>query len=209
MLGLKPRQITKVGVIGGGLMGSCIATALFIGNIHVVLKEINLDYLQKGIKRIEVNVQYICSSDNLQGLVTKGKIELKGMEKALSILKGVLDYSDFKDTLRRFVLLTASWHRAHLVMPLMETVRTEKTSKQVILDLMTVGKTIKKVPILVGNCTGFAVNRTFFPYSNHRLWHANGSFQVELHDITGYGIAIAFGKEHATSFTDRTYQSPS
>lgn len=53
MLGLKPRQITKVGVIGGGLMGSCIATAPIIGNIHVVLKEINLDYLQKGIKRIE------------------------------------------------------------------------------------------------------------------------------------------------------------
>ena len=44
-----------------------------------------------------INVQYICSSDNLQGLVTKGKIELKGMEKALSILKGVLDYLDFKD----------------------------------------------------------------------------------------------------------------
>ncbi|KAK9983878.1 hypothetical protein SO802_033403 [Lithocarpus litseifolius] len=50
------------------------------------------------------------------------------------------------------------------VMPLMEIVRTEKTSKQVIFDLMTVGKTIKKVPILVGNCTGFAANRTFFPY---------------------------------------------
>lgn len=32
-----------------------------------------------------------------KALVTKGKIELKGMEKALSILKGVLDYSDFKD----------------------------------------------------------------------------------------------------------------
>lgn len=50
--GLKPRQITKVGVIGGGLMG-CIATALIIGVIHVVLKEINVDYLHKGIKRIE------------------------------------------------------------------------------------------------------------------------------------------------------------
>lgn len=50
------------------------------------------------------------------------------------------------------------------VMPLLEIVRTEKTSPQVILDLMTVGKIIKKVPVVVGNCTGFAVNRTFFPY---------------------------------------------
>ena len=51
------------------------------------------------------------------------------------------------------------------IMPLLEIVRTEKTSAQVILDLMTVGKIIKKVPVVVGNYTGFAVNRTFFPYA--------------------------------------------
>lgn len=51
------------------------------------------------------------------------------------------------------------------VMPLLEIVRTKKTSPQVILDLMTIGKIIKKVPVVVGNCTGFAVNRTFFPYT--------------------------------------------
>lgn len=50
-------------------------------------------------------------------------------------------------------------------MPLLEIVRTERTSAQVILDLMTVGKIIKKVPVVVGNCAGFAVNRAFFPYS--------------------------------------------
>lgn len=50
-------------------------------------------------------------------------------------------------------------------MSLLEIVRTEKTSPQVILDLMTVGKIIKKVPVVVGNCVGFAVNRAFFPYS--------------------------------------------
>lgn len=59
------------------------------------------------------------------------------------------------------------------VMPLLEVVRTEKTSPQVILDLMNIGKTIKKVPVVVGNCTGFAVNRTFFPYTHgaHILLH--------------------------------------
>lgn len=50
-------------------------------------------------------------------------------------------------------------------MSLLEIVRTEKTSAQVILDLMAVGKIIKKVPVVVGNCTAFAVNRTFFPYT--------------------------------------------
>lgn len=64
-----------------------------------------------------------------------------------------------------FVLMRYAINSPAHVMPLLEIVRTEKTSPQVIFDLMTVGKTIKKVPVVVGNCTGFAVNRTFFPYS--------------------------------------------
>ena len=50
-------------------------------------------------------------------------------------------------------------------MPLLEIVRTKHTDEQVIVDLLDVGKTIKKTPIIIGNCTGFAVNRMFFPYS--------------------------------------------
>ena len=49
---LKPRQIKKVAVIGGGLMGSGIATALLVGNISVVLKEVNSQFLQRGQKTI-------------------------------------------------------------------------------------------------------------------------------------------------------------
>ena len=52
-VGLKPRQIKKVAIIGGGLMGSGIATALIVSNIFVVLKEVNSEYLLKGIKMIE------------------------------------------------------------------------------------------------------------------------------------------------------------
>lgn len=50
-------------------------------------------------------------------------------------------------------------------MPLLEIVRTEKTCPQAIVDLLDVGKKIKKTPVVVGNCTGFAVNRMFFPYT--------------------------------------------
>lgn len=49
---LKPRQIRKVGIIGGGLMGSGIATALLVSNISVVLKEVNPQVLQRGQKTI-------------------------------------------------------------------------------------------------------------------------------------------------------------
>lgn len=52
-IGLKPRKMKKVAVIGGGLMGSGIATALILSDHYVILKEINSEYLLKGIKSIE------------------------------------------------------------------------------------------------------------------------------------------------------------
>ncbi|EOY29700.1 Enoyl-CoA hydratase/isomerase family, putative isoform 4 [Theobroma cacao] len=260
--GLKPRPIGKVGVIGAGLMGSGITTALILSNIHVVLKELNSEYLQRGIKKIEAN---------LQALVTKGKLDENGVKKALSFLRGVSDYSEFKDVdlvieaviedlslkqsifeeidkvcpphcilasgtsgidLNKIGERTSSQDRivgAHFfspahIMPLLEIVRTEKTSTQVLLDLMTIGKAIKKVPLIVGNCTGFAVNRTFSPYFQgpflladlgvdiFRIDRVVCSFGLSmgpylLHDVTGYGLAIAFAKEMAATFPDRTFQS--
>lgn len=50
--GLVPRRVTKVAVIGGGLMGSGIATALILSNYPVILKEVNDKFLQAGIGRV-------------------------------------------------------------------------------------------------------------------------------------------------------------
>lgn len=78
------------------------------------------------------------------------------------------------------------------VMPLLEIVRTEHTSPQVILDLMTVGKIIKKIPVVVGNCTGFAVNRAFFPYAQaaHLLAHLGVDPIRVDRVITNFGIPL-------------------
>lgn len=40
-------------VVGGGLMGSGIATALILSGIPVLLKEINDKFLQQGLARIQ------------------------------------------------------------------------------------------------------------------------------------------------------------
>lgn len=52
-LGLKPRKIKKVAVVGGGLMGSGIVTALILSGYSVLLKEINDKFLQAGLERIK------------------------------------------------------------------------------------------------------------------------------------------------------------
>ncbi|XP_042399366.1 peroxisomal fatty acid beta-oxidation multifunctional protein-like [Zingiber officinale] len=261
-INLQPRKIKKVAVIGGGLMGSGIATCFIINNISVTLKELNSSFLQKGLKTIE---------GNLEGFVKKGLLTHEKMKSALSILKGVLDYSEFIDvdmviecvvedvSLKQSIFVdiermcpphcifatntstidlniigqkTQSQDRiigAHFfspahVMPLLEIVRTDKTSPQVILDLITVGKAIRKVPIVVNNCTGFAVNRTFFPYSQGAQFLVNlgvDLFRIDrvltsfgmpmgpflLQDVAGYGVALAVKHIFASAFKGRTFES--
>lgn len=48
-----PRKITKVGILGGGLMGSGIATALILSSYPVILKEVNENFLKAGIDRVK------------------------------------------------------------------------------------------------------------------------------------------------------------
>lgn len=72
-------------------------------------------------------------------------------------------------------------------MPLLEIVRTKHTAAQVIVDLLDVGKNIKKTPVVVGNCTGFAVNRMFFPYSQAAILLAE-------HGVDPYQIDRAISK---------------
>ena len=83
-------------------------------------------------------------------------------------------------------------HSPAHVMPLLEIIRSERTSPQVILDLMTVGKVIKKVPIVVGNRTGFAVNRAFFPYSQAAFFLVHlGVDPIRIDRlITGFGLPL-------------------
>lgn len=74
-------------------------------------------------------------------------------------------------------------------MPLLEIVQT---SKQVILDVLKFAKIIEKVPIVVKNCTGFAVNRTFFPYMQGADMLANLGVDVFRVDrvSTEFGMRI-------------------
>ncbi|KAL6185994.1 hypothetical protein ACLB2K_042116 [Fragaria x ananassa] len=260
--GLMPRRVTKVAVIGGGLMGSGITTALILSNYPVILKEVNDKFLQAGIGRVKAN---------LQSRVKKGKMTREKFEKTFALLKGALDYESFRDvdmvieaviekvSLKQEIFAdlekycpqhcilasntstidlnligekTKSHDRiigAHFfspahIMPLLEIVRTNRTSPQVIVDLLEVGKKIKKTPVVVGNCTGFAVNRMFFPYTQAGLLlieRGADVYQIDraitkfgmpmgpfrLADLVGFGVAIATGMQFIENFPERTYKS--
>lgn len=90
-----------------------------------------------------------------------------------------------------FFILVIWCSPAH-VMPLLEIVRTQKTSPQVFVDLLHVGKKIKKTSIVVRNCTGFAVNRMFFPCTQAALLLVEHGADIYCIDraFTKFGIAM-------------------
>ncbi len=63
----------------------------------------------------------------------------------------------------RAVLNRQSFCEREHILP--HVVSREVTGLQVVLDTLEFGSAIKKTPVVVGNCTGFAVNRVFFPYT--------------------------------------------
>ncbi|KAH7439899.1 hypothetical protein KP509_04G080700 [Ceratopteris richardii] len=261
-LGLKPRQVKKVAIVGGGLMGSGIATAFVLNNIPVVLKELNENFLQQGLNRIKGNI------DNR---AKRGGLSKEKHSKALSLINGTLDYKDFKDVdlvieaviesiplkqqifvdLEKYCpshcilatntstidlnLVAEKIHSkdrvigAHFfspahVMALLEIVRFEKTSAQVIVDLLNIAKIIKKVPIVARNCTGFAANRMFFPYTHsahmlvdlgvdvYRIDKAITAFGMpmgpfRLADLVGYEVSLSVAEQFVKAYPDRTYRS--
>lgn len=258
--GLTARGFKCVAVLGGGLMGSGICTALALAGYDVILKEISQKFLDGGLARI---------SANLASRVKKGAMSKAASAAALARVHGALTYDDFKradmvieaaiekvdlkqkifadleaacrpdcvlssntstidlnliaaKTRARERIVGAHFFSPAHVMPLLEIVRTEHTSPQVrpasplspmrlawpawlanpdrsaveccvawhgcevpslrelrrpvpnrnpdlaaqvILDTLELGLKIKKTPVVVGNCTGFAVNRVFFPYT--------------------------------------------
>jgi enoyl-CoA hydratase/3-hydroxyacyl-CoA dehydrogenase len=260
--GLQPRDFKKAAVLGGGTMGSGIATALLDAGLEVILKEVNDDFAAAGRGRIE---------SNFQSRLKKGKLSQQKYDDNLSRLKVQTDYTGFDsldivieavvenielkqqvfENLEKVtrpdcvlasntstidleligqrtkaaprILGTHFFSPAH-VMPLVEIVRTAKTSPEVLNSVINLGKRIKKTPVTVGNCVGFLVNRIFFPYGQaagllvdhgvdpYRIDKAIYDFGMpmgpfRMADLAGVDVAKFAGGIMADAFKDRTYVS--
>ena len=80
--------IYKAGVVGAGMMGSGIAQVITYSGLPVVLKDINEEFVQKGIQRIR---------SIYERRVQKGKMTPAEMESKMALAIPSTDYADFKD----------------------------------------------------------------------------------------------------------------
>eukprot|EP00301_Raphidiophrys_heterophryoidea_P000028 c10013_g1_i1.p1 GENE.c10013_g1_i1~~c10013_g1_i1.p1 ORF type:complete len:1126 (-),score=348.78 c10013_g1_i1:151-3486(-) len=259
---IKPRQIKSAAVVGGGLMGSGIATAMLLAGIKVVLKEVNQQFLDAGVERVK---------SNLDSRVKKGKMTEAKRNSTLALLVPSLTYDAFKDVdlvieaviekvdLKQQVFVelekackpdcilatntstinieliaekTKAQSRvigAHFfspahIMPLLEIVTSKSTSPQVVADLLAFAGRIKKTPVVVGNCPGFAVNRTFFPYTMVASFLADHGVDIyhidkviksfgmpmgpfRLGDLVGNDVGVFVSEQYHQHYPDRTYRS--
>jgi 3-hydroxybutyryl-CoA dehydrogenase len=79
-----PMNIKRVLIVGAGQMGSGIAQVMAQGGMEVVLRDINENFVKKGITGIE---------KNLAKAVEKGKMTAEEKEAVISRISGVVDFT--------------------------------------------------------------------------------------------------------------------
>jgi 3-hydroxybutyryl-CoA dehydrogenase len=81
-------EISRVGVLGAGLMGHGIAQITAQAGHDVVLREVSQEKLDAGLGRIQ---------KQLGRAVEKGKMEQSDADSVVGRIQGTLDYGDFAD----------------------------------------------------------------------------------------------------------------
>lgn len=82
------RRVDTIGVIGGGTMGSGIATSALLAGLSVILTEVTDEALQRGIATI---------TKNLDGAVKRGKLCADKYEATLASLSASIDMGALAD----------------------------------------------------------------------------------------------------------------
>lgn len=81
-------QITKIGIVGCGLMGAGIAEVSIRAGYNVVVSEVNKELLDRGL----VNIR-----NSMAKAVERGRLKEEEMKGALARLQGTLSLDDFRD----------------------------------------------------------------------------------------------------------------
>src|SRR3989338_6238273 len=80
--------IYKAAVIGAGTMGAEIAQVISYSGLPVILKDVNDEMVQKGLKHIR---------EIYQRRVDKGKMSPQDLEAKMNLIQGITTYDGFKE----------------------------------------------------------------------------------------------------------------
>ncbi len=195
-------KITRVGVVGCGLMGSGIAQAAATGGFETIVRDVAEPLLERGRAGI---------TKSLGRLVERGKIPAETREAALGRLRFVTQLTQLREcdivieaVTEELELKNAVWHELDRVcgpktifasntssltissmadstsradrfvglhffnpvpmMPLVEVVRTDTTSKETLERAFAFARALGKEPVAAVDRPGFIVNLLLVPF---------------------------------------------
>jgi 3-hydroxyacyl-CoA dehydrogenase len=224
------KDIKRVGIVGGGLMGGGIAMNFVNVGIPVTLLEISQEAIQRGKDLI---------AKNYAMTVSKGKLTTQLATQRQEMITGTTDYNDLADmdlvieavfenldikkqvfskldkvckpgailasntsyqdvnliaqsTSRPQDVIGLHFFSPANVMKLLEIVRGDETSDQVVATSMAIAKSIKKVPALSRVCYGFIGNRMLRHYAREaQLCLLEGSTPQDIDAVMqNFGMAM-------------------
>ncbi len=223
--------IYKAAVVGAGAMGGEIAQVISYSGLPVLLKDINDEMVQKGIK----TARHI-----YQRRVDKGKMSPQDLEAKMNLIQGTTTYDGFKEvdivieavpekmeikknvfqeldkicpsytifasntsalSISEMARATARpekvigmhfFYPAH-VMKLVEVVPGAQTSEETTQTVTAFTESLRKIPVKVGECAGFLVNRLLMPYLNEAAFCLQeGAADIQKIDdvMAGFGMPM-------------------
>jgi 3-hydroxyacyl-CoA dehydrogenase/enoyl-CoA hydratase/carnithine racemase len=257
------RPVTKVGVIGAGLMASQFAL-LFVRRLQVPVVITDLDQA-----RVDKGLEYI--RDEIDGLLGKGRINSDEANRLRALVTGTTNRADFADCdwvieavfeelsvkqqvfaeIEKYIspdavlatntsslsvtaigaglahpdrLVGFHFFNPVAVMPLIEVVRTEATSDEVLSTAMATAAALKKNAVITADTPGFVVNRVLAKVLGEAM-HAVDTgtpFETvdkaiaplglpmsafELLELVGLKVGAHVLDTHHAAFPDRFYRS--
>ncbi|MCH7603851.1 MAG: enoyl-CoA hydratase/isomerase family protein [Planctomycetes bacterium] len=153
------------------------------GEMNLAMHRIapTIDYA--GFPRLDAVIEAVVEDMDLKKKVLRELEENVGDDTIICTNTSSLPLDDLASVLKRpkrFIGL----HFFNPVdrMPLVEIIPCRKTSKETVLATVELVKRMGKIPLVVGNCPGFLVNRILLPYLIESAWMFEEGIEIERLD---------------------------
>jgi len=219
---VKPTEVTKLGVLGAGLMGAGIVQVAAFKGYNVRLKDRDAKGLGWGLnycnelyqKQVKRRSMSSAEADIAMGRIS-GTTTYDGFERCELVVEAVFEDLELKrqiladiEALGNSELIFASntstipigeiaknaKHPENVIgmhffspvhkMPLLEIIKTDKTSDRAIATTLKVGRDMGKTCIVVSDGPGFFTSRVIGSYINEAGWILQEGSSVEAIDKT-------------------------
>jgi len=217
------RPVAKVAVLGAGVMGAGIAGAVARKGIPVRLRDVSLDALARGMRRIATDragrtkgaaaVRLVSPTLTVSGfrrvdIVIEAALEDMALKRDLLEQVGAAMSSDAVYATNTSALSISELQHGlvrpervvgmHFFnpvskMPLVEVVRGRETSDEAVATAVQFALDLDKVPIVVADGPGFLVNRVLAPYLNEAMRVLTEGTDVETVDRAMRAFGLPMG----------------